>query len=79
MYRLERARIQVKATPMDTFTCGEGMLRKKLEEMSPHELVVKLNDVSGMNHLKERYIDSYYSKYLIIISVYLVWAGTDPI
>ena len=56
MYRLIRARSQVKKTPMDTFTCGEGMLKEKLEGMSPHDLVVKLNDVSGMNHLKERYI-----------------------
>ena len=79
MYRLKRARKQVKKTPMDTFTCGEGMLKKKLAGMSPQDLVVKLDDVSGMNHLKERYIyrQLYYSIYLIIIYIYnlLVWAG----
>ena len=77
MYRLERARKQVQATPMDTLTCGEGMLKEKLAGMSPQDLVVKLNDVSGMNHLKERYVDSYYSIYLIIYIYLLIWAGSE--
>ena len=56
VYRLKQARKQVEATPMDTYACGQGMLQKKLAEMSPQDLVVKLNDASGMNLLKERYV-----------------------
>ena len=55
MYRLKQARKQVKATPMDTYACGQGMMQKSLAEMSPQDLVERLNDASGMNLLKERY------------------------
>ena len=55
MYRLKQARKQVKATPMDTFECGQGMMQKSLAKMSPQDLVERLNDASGMNRLKERY------------------------
>lgn len=65
-YRLERARKQFERTPcMDALECGEGMLQEKLKDLKPEELVEKLNDVSGMNLLKDRYI-RYYSIYNIM-------------
>ena len=52
--RMEWAKSEVPNTP--SFTCGQGMKEADTDQMPGDEISLKLNEASGIESLKQKYV-----------------------